>query len=409
MQESKTRITQLIIFCLQKRTLTEQEQAELNEYIEISPDNKLLFQRLMNPETLKTAIQNMLTIELIPIIKSTSKKYNDRPVLTHFDRYKKYYLAGIAATVLLIIGAWWMTRDQLPVKENDATAIARTDTTNLADQSYIELANKHRVYLYTLTAAATMLEDSSVVSIKDSTIQCILPSGNKLSNKAVAYHTIYIKQQHNYKLQLTDSSVVELNAMSAVRYPVSGDSIIRSVTLSGQAYFNVKEASGKSFTVNLSPNMEDTTMPPVITAEVYGTQFDIKAYKNDSSITIVQITDKLKVKTPVASAILRAGDLAKIGPRKTILISRPTDIKKAIAWKDKLFRFDEDDIITIVHELERNYDVSIKVTRFSADVPTPVLYARRDLPLEKIIKILEGYGFRFQVSHLAKNNTIDHP
>lgn len=86
-------------------------------------------------------------------------------------------------------------------------------------------------------------------------------------------------------VKLPDGSEVMLNAMSSITYPEVFDNEERTVTLKGEAQFNVAKDAGRPFEV-LANSVKTT---------VLGTIFNINAYSTDSLVTVSLIEGSVKV------------------------------------------------------------------------------------------------------------------
>ena len=78
------------------------------------------------------------------------------------------------------------------------------------------------------------------------------------------------------RLTLPDGTLVYLNSGSVLSYPSKFVEEIRSVSLSGEAYFEVVKDPQHRFIVNT---------PQQSAVEVYGTHFNVEAYEGDTRIT----------------------------------------------------------------------------------------------------------------------------
>ena len=91
------------------------------------------------------------------------------------------------------------------------------------------------------------------------------------------------------RYELPDHSVVWLNSGSKLRYPTVFKKDNRNVELTGEAYFQVEAEPERPFYVN---------MPNGLSVYVYGTQFNVTAYEDDSYIETVLEKGKVNVLPP---------------------------------------------------------------------------------------------------------------
>lgn len=90
---------------------------------------------------------------------------------------------------------------------------------------------------------------------------------------AGGWNTLFVPTGKDYKVQLSDGSVVHLNAFSRLRFPFSFDGNNREVYLEGEAYFDIAKKADQPFIVHTAGT----------SVKVLGTSFNVNAY-NDSLI-----------------------------------------------------------------------------------------------------------------------------
>ena len=76
-----------------------------------------------------------------------------------------------------------------------------------------------------------------------------------------------------YRVQLADGTQVWLNAASTLQYPASFNGSDRTVTLTGEAYFEVAQDASKPFFVKVNG----------MTVQVLGTHFNVNAYPDEKT------------------------------------------------------------------------------------------------------------------------------
>jgi len=149
------------------------------------------------------------------------------------------------------------------------------------------------------------------------------------------------------QIRLPDGTNVWLNANSKLKFPAEFSKTVRSVTLTGEGYFEVAKDPAKPFTVR--SRQQDV--------EVLGTQFNISAYDDEKSVKTTLIEGSVKLSDGKASKKLIPGNQA-VNIAGQIIISN-IDVNVAVAWKNKMFLFHNEDIKTIMRMIERWYDVQV--------------------------------------------------
>jgi len=232
-----------------------------------------------------------------------------------------------------------------------------------ADQQEIRLGGQEIVY-----------GDGSVVLPKDSrSLTVKTPRGGQ------------------YKLVLPDGTQVWLNAESELTYPESFGVGERSVTLRGEAYFDVTKSQQGAVFVVRTPEMD---------VKVLGTKFNINAYPDDGATKTTLIEGSVSIQTVEGyAAIIKPGQQAY----QTIhgIQIDQVDTHAPVAWKEGYFAFENTRLSDIVRQLSRWYAISVDYTTI------PHLHftggISRDVPLGQVIDMLEKSG---KIKFALKNNQL---
>jgi transmembrane sensor len=153
-----------------------------------------------------------------------------------------------------------------------------------------------------------------------------------------------------WQVILPDGTKVWLNSATTFTYPASfGKQKDRVVQLSGEAYFEVAKDK-------LHPFIVKTAQQEV---EVLGTHFNINSYADEpvvkttlaeGRVKISAINGKIKFLIPGQQAVLRNGELT-VGE---------ANVEEALAWKNGYFRFNDEDIQSIMRKLSRWYNIDVQ-------------------------------------------------
>ena len=148
--------------------------------------------------------------------------------------------------------------------------------------------------------------------------------------------------------QLPDQSQIELNADSKITFKTKDWSTERIVNLEGEAFFEVeKGASFKVITANG-------------TVEVLGTSFNVNA--RNGNLIVDCKTGKVQVTAKGDKEVLTPGKGTQLNTAKTELVDvYVSDIIQQTGWRNGQFYFENTSLQTVVQELERQFDVTIKV------------------------------------------------
>ncbi|MCX6238676.1 MAG: FecR domain-containing protein [Bacteroidia bacterium] len=159
--------------------------------------------------------------------------------------------------------------------------------------------------------------------------------------------TVYSPAGQHLTLCLPDSSFIELNAQSTVKYHPYWFSFSRTVTLDGEAFFKV--ISGNRFKV-ISERGETT---------VLGTSFNIYSRNNDYNVTC--FTGRVRVVTTDKNerVLLNPNERAFINKDGFLRLVQEVNSKAVRSWMDNMFIFTGSSIIDVLQEIERQYNIKI--------------------------------------------------
>jgi ferric-dicitrate binding protein FerR (iron transport regulator) len=191
------------------------------------------------------------------------------------------------------------------------------------------------------------------------------------------------------QLILADGSKVWLNAASSLKYSTTFAGPERLVELSGEAFFEVKKNSGNPFRVLI----KDAEV------EVLGTDFNIMAYDDEAVSRTTLIEGAVKIESGLEEAVLQAGQQAEIpspaqGAAAPIKVLSGIDPGKVLAWKSGLFKFDNDELHTVMRVLSRCYNVDVQYDPKMPAMMITGIFDRKD-GLGKILVQLESQGIHF--------------
>jgi len=154
---------------------------------------------------------------------------------------------------------------------------------------------------------------------------------------------------------LPDGSHVVLGAESRLRYAADGFATQRALYLEGQAYFAVAHDAKHPFVVHTrGASIQDV-----------GTEFGVRAYREDSTVDVAVASGRALMhadsgKKPM-QAMLEGGDLGQMDPHGALSVRRDANLDLYLGWVRSRLIYDMAPVSTVVHDLERWYDISIRV------------------------------------------------
>jgi len=277
-------------------------------------------------------------------------------------------LIAAAASVLLFlsIGGYWLLHQTPKVR------LAGNDVAPFSRQAVLKTGHGKTLVLDS-NAKGTLAQYANTHIQKTGSEQIAYTNSSETAEKVI-FDTLQVPAgARPYDLQLADGSTVIVNVASALRFPENFRSNNNEVELiSGEAYFTI---------------IHNTRSPLLIkarnqTIEDIGTEFNVNAYadESDSRTTLVAGAIKVNAKTlrPGQQAIVADGGL-------TIAAA---DVEQTTSWKNGYFRFNGEDIQTVMRELARWYNIEVK---YEGQPSKEGYYVKisRSRNISEVLKVLE--------------------
>ncbi len=191
--------------------------------------------------------------------------------------------------------------------------------------------------------------------------------------------------------RLPDDSTVELNSGSSIEYNRLFTYINRSVQLNGEAFFSV-ENGDHPFTVNAGNS----------TIEVTGTEFNIRSWNEDpgpeTEVAVSEGTVKFYPDNRRENAVeITAGFISRLSLNMDKpTLPEPVSIESIMGWRDNMLIFNDKSLSVIFSELERRFDVEIRLENDTVSHETLTIYFKENKGLESALQdICRMMGLRY--------------
>ena len=179
---------------------------------------------------------------------------------------------------------------------------------------------------------------------------------NETSEADLVYNTLTVPYGKRFDLQLSDGTLVYLNAGSRIKYPVTFlDGKQRQVFLTGEAYFDVTTDTEHPFIVNAKE----------LNVEVLGTEFNVSVYPEDERTSVVLVEGSVGLYGDGASLEndtsihLEPGYQGSFERSNRDLSVRKVNTSIYTAWMNGELVFRNMSFDNILLKMERHYNVEI--------------------------------------------------
>ncbi|QEH42298.1 FecR family protein [Chitinophaga sp. XS-30] len=294
-------------------------------------------------------------------------------------RSRWYRRMAAAAAVLLLItaGGYFFFADQ-PAQTAENTGHYKHDVAPGGNKATLTLGDGSIIELDSAQNGALGSQGNTQV-IKLAGAQLAYDNGNAGNQAVFYYNTVNTPRGGQYQIILPDGSKVWLNAVSSLRFPTAFSGKERKVELTGEAFFDIAHNENQPFIVAVD-KME---------VEVLGTQFNIMAYANESSMKTSLLRGAVKVRSEGASSLLKPGQQARLHKNGDLKVIDLPYAEETAAWKDGLFLFNNEDLDAIMRRISRWYNVDVAFTTENIKTQTFTGQISRQEKLSEVLKMLE--------------------
>lgn len=204
-------------------------------------------------------------------------------------------------------------------------------------------------------------------------------SSSKLKNLTYLADTkIEVPKGQMSKIILPDGTRVQLNSESKLIYSSAFQSGNRTVTLEGEAFFDVAKDVNHSFVIKTS----------LLDFKVYGTKFNVEAYSNNEvNTTLVEGSLGVIGKRGNELARLVPGENANFKKGSADLIVENVDTQLFTSWKDGIVTFRNEKLKDIARKIERWYNVQIIINNEKLGEEVYMGTIMKNKPIDQLLEV----------------------
>lgn len=382
-----------LIFNKISENISVDELRELTEWINLSDENKQIYEDVINQENIKTALNKYFKYDIQKAWIKTEERLVPKKANFILLTYKILRYAAILA-IPILIGGYLIY--QTTISEN--TKIEQT-TSEFPfkpgnQKAILTLSNGEEISVGK-NKGANNIRISESMEVIDTNYTLVYDKINSTSVD-LEYNILKTPKGGEYSLLLADGSKVWLNAASELKFPVCLSGSERKVFLEGEAYFEIAKNKDKSFIVQT--NGYD--------AQVLGTSFNITAYNDERQITTTLVEGSVKITASEKenSVYITPGQQAVLQENSAKIKITDVDTYQYTSWKDGLFVFKSKPLGSITKKFSRWYNCEIQFADSELENTKFTGTLRRDTDLGELLNIISqtcSIEFTFN-----KNNII---
>jgi ferric-dicitrate binding protein FerR (iron transport regulator) len=381
-------------------TLTEEEKSELMEWIGNGPHKEEVI-ALMNTAWEEFNEEGVVFTDsqsekmLHTIIHSQKAGESPEERISGKKITSKKWLVAASLSLLLVTAAyfWYSQPSSVSISASTQPVETNIDLPPGGNKAVLTLSNGKAIILDSVENGALAQQGGTKV-VKLQSGQLVYKNQNLADRtQNISFNTLAVPRGGQYKLTLPDGSKVWLNAASSLKFPTAFTGKKRQVELTGEAYFEISPDTKRPFSVIIPAGISGTNQMVI---EVLGTYFNVNAYKDEPAVRTTLLEGSVRVAQGSLSRLLQPGQQAQTTKgTNDINIIRP-NLDEVIAWKNGIFRFDNEDLPTIMRKISRWYDIEVD---FQENVPESRFSGMisRNTNLSQVLQVLEINGVHFKI------------
>lgn len=356
-----------------------QEEIEwLTEWLK-DDENQIVFKEFVKTNyAVDSSLYSFDAAEVKKQLSIRIQNENNVFVKRRFSSYYKY-----AAVLVAAVGCFFLYKNLIAVESKPNVIIPREDNIVLQD------ANNNEESIDTAAIKNIVDQNGNIIGKQEKNR---LVYNKSYANGKLAYNSIKIPYGKKFEVELSDGTIVHLNAGTQMTYPIQfGKNQGRTVHLEGEAYFEVAKDKAHPFTVNTNE----------LGVEVLGTKFNVDTYNESVSTDIVLVEGKvLLYKGPKENknqVFLSPGTKGSLVKQRNAFATEQVNTDYYTAWMKGSLVFKNASFEEIIRKLERQYNVTF--INKNKTLGKEIFNARFDNePIEVVLKYFsDSYKIDYQI------------
>ena len=317
-------------------------------------ESELYWQHFLskNPSVKKDFEKAEYVIKTLHTQRKTIDENNVREIWSGIQNklYKKpkkvklLYSWKAAATLILLVGFGSLFYLKLNEQSIDFSKVATAEIGT--DKVTLVLSDGNQQTFDAQQPSVSYLE-SGLITIDSSVFIQNSSSTNKVVKNRL--NQLIVPYGKRSILYLSDGTEVILNSGSQIVYPVPFSEGKREVYIKGEAYLKVAHNAHSPFIVQTEQ----------ISVKVLGTEFNVKAYDDENSSSVVLVNGKVEAQTDTESVVMAENEKLTFKKAVGSIDKKVVDVNEFVSWKDGWMYCRNESIAQIATKLSRYYNLNI--------------------------------------------------
>lgn len=304
-------------------------------------------------------------------------------------RLRARYLLSAAASVALLLSVgiyFWMNRgpeDAMPL------ALLENNNASLPGEEIVLIENDGKMQLK--DESSIRYEHDGKSNAEEHAVK--KEAAGEQASKKEEINQLIVPKGRRADITFSDGTRMYVNAGTRVFYPSVFKADKREILVEGEVYLDVAKDASRPFIVKTSG----------FDVKVLGTQFNVCAYKEDASASVVLVDGRVEVNAGKRDkSVLSPNQMIEINDQGTEV--KEVDVFEYICWKDNMMMLNDRKLGETLDRLSRYYGRAIWYNEEVGNIP---ISGKLDLRehMEDVVGILCQSLF-LQYKTDANNNVI---
>lgn len=269
-------------------------------------------------------------------------------------RLRSRYILSVVASlaVLLSIGIYfWMD-----AKKTDSMSLAllESNTSSLSGDEIVLIESDDKLQLKDESSITYNVDGKS--NAEEHVVKKEVAEGKKEKKEEI--NQLIVPKGRRVDITFSDGTRMYVNAGTRVFYPAVFRKDKREIVVEGEVYLDVTKDPSRPFIVKTNG----------FDVKVLGTQFNICAYKEDVSASVVLVDGRVEVHSGKNDkSILSPNQMIEINEKGTDI--REVDVFEYICWKDNMMMLTDRRVGETLDRLSRYYGRTIWYNEEIGNIP----------------------------------------
>ena len=268
-------------------------------------------------------------------------------------------------------------------------ALLQDDVFSLTENEVVLIENENRIRLEDESSIRYDVRGKS--NVEENIVGRNIIEGGK--GKSEEINQIIVPKGKRVDITFSDGTRMYVNADTRVFYPAVFKKDKREIVVEGEVYLDVAKDPSRPFIVKANG----------FDVKVLGTQFNVCAYKDDASASVVLVNGRVEVSSGENDrSILSPNQMIEINEKGTNV--KNVDVFEYICWKDNMMMLNDRKVGETLDRLSRYYGRKILYDDEIGNIP---ISGKLDLRknMEDVINIVcQSLYLRYKTD--AENNII---